>query len=136
LSAALAWEAIMEVIHERAAGLDVHKDSVVACVRIMSEGKVKRECRTFETTTAGLEALRDWLAANQCTIVAMEATGVYWLPIWNILDEGPFELIERQRPAHQGRSRSQDGYERRDLDRGLGGVRSGQGELRPRRGLP
>ena len=53
----------MEVIHERVAGLDVHKDSVVACVRIMSEGKAKRECRTFETTTAGLEALRDWLTS-------------------------------------------------------------------------
>jgi transposase len=93
LPTTLAREAIMEVIHERAAGLDVHKDSVVACVRMMSGIKAARECRTFETTTAGLEALRDWLASNQCTLVAMEATGVYWLPIWNILDEGPFELI-------------------------------------------
>jgi len=49
----------MEVIHERVAGLDVHKDSVVACVRIMSGGMAKRECRTFGTTTAELEALRD-----------------------------------------------------------------------------
>ena len=54
----------MEVMHERVAGLDVHKAMIVACVRIMSEGKVKRECRTFETSTAGLEALLDWLTAS------------------------------------------------------------------------
>jgi hypothetical protein len=47
----------MEVMHERVAGLDVHKETVVGCVRIVSDGKVSRECRTFETTTAGLEAL-------------------------------------------------------------------------------
>ena len=83
----------MEVMHERVAGLDVHKAMIVACVRIMSEGKIKRECRTFETTTAGLEALLDWLAASGCTHVAMEATGVYWKPVWNILSDGAFDLI-------------------------------------------
>src|SRR5580700_4744670 len=82
----------MEVIHERVAGLDVHKDSVVACVRIMSGGKAKRECRTFGTTTAELEALRDWITSWGCTLVAMEATGVYWLPIWKILLGGAFEM--------------------------------------------
>ena len=82
----------MEVIHERVAGLDVHKDSVVACVRIMSGGKAKRECRTFGTTTAELEALRDWITSWECTLVAMEATGVYWLPIWKILLGGAFEM--------------------------------------------
>ena len=79
----------MEVIHERVAGLDVHKDSVVAGVRLMCGGKAKRECRTFETTTVGLEALRDWLTSSECTVVAMEATGVYWMPVWKIRDEGP-----------------------------------------------
>ena len=82
----------MEVIHERVAGLDVHKDSVVACVRIMSGGKAKRECRTFGTTTAELEVLRDWITSWECTLVAMEATGVYWLPIWKILLGGAFEM--------------------------------------------
>ena len=82
----------MEVIHERVAGLDVHKDSVVACVRIMSGGKAQRECRTFDTTTAGLETLRDWLTSCECTLVAMEATGVYWLPIWKILLGGAFAM--------------------------------------------
>jgi transposase len=84
----------MELLHERAAGLDVHKDSVVACVRVMSGGKVKRECRTFDTTTTGLEALRDWLISFGCTVVAMEATGVYWMPVFKILDdEDAYELI-------------------------------------------
>jgi transposase len=54
----------MDVIHERVAGLDVHKETIVACVRIMAGGKVTRECRTFDTTTAALEALLSWLAAS------------------------------------------------------------------------
>ncbi len=83
----------MEVIHQCVAGLDVHKDSVVACVRIVSKGETKRECRTFETTTAGLESLRDWLTSWECKLAAMEATGVYWMPVWKILDEGAFTLI-------------------------------------------
>ena len=83
----------MEVMHERVAGLDVHKAMIVACVRIMAEGKIRRECRTFDTSTAGLEALLGWLAESGCTHVAMEATGVYWKPVWNILSDGTFELI-------------------------------------------
>jgi transposase len=83
----------MEAIHNRVAGLDVHKKSVVACVRLRSGRKVERECRTFETTTAGLEALLAWLQEVRCTHVAMEATGVYWRPVWNILSDGDFELV-------------------------------------------
>jgi transposase len=83
----------MEVMHERVAGLDVHKETVVCCVRIVAGGKVSRECRTFETTTAGLETLLAWLTQSGCTHVAMEATGVYWKPVWNILSDGKFELI-------------------------------------------
>jgi transposase len=83
----------MEVMHERVAGLDVHKDSVVACVRIVAGGKASRECRTFETTTDGLKSLLAWLTENGCTHVAMEATWVYWKPVWNILSDGKFELI-------------------------------------------
>jgi transposase len=83
----------MEVMHERVAGLDAHKAMIVACVRIMSAGKIKRECRTFETSTAALETLLDWLTASGCTHVAMEATGVYWKPVWNILSDGAFALI-------------------------------------------
>src|SRR5215472_9569056 len=83
----------MDVMHERVAGLDVHKATIVACVRLMVGGKVSRECRTFDTTTAGLEALLSWLTESGCTHVAMEATGVYWKPVWNILSEGKFELM-------------------------------------------
>ena len=83
----------MDVMHERVAGLDVHKATIVGCVRIMVGGKASRECRTFETTTAGLEGLRSWLTESGCTHVAMEATGVYWKPVWNVLSEGKFELM-------------------------------------------
>ena len=83
----------MDVMPERVAGLDVHKATIVACVRIMVGGKASRECRTFETTTAGLEGLLSWLTESGCTHVAMEATGVYWKPVWNILSEGKFELM-------------------------------------------
>jgi transposase len=83
----------MDVMHERVAGLDVHKETVVACVRIMAGGKAIRECRTFDTTTSGLQALLTWLTESGCTHVGMEATGVYWKPVWNILSDGTFELI-------------------------------------------
>jgi len=84
---------MMDTMHERCAGLDVHKAMIVACVRLTSGGKVNRECRTFDTTTAGLLALLAWLTESGCTHVAMEATGVYWKPVWNILSDGAFELI-------------------------------------------
>lgn len=83
----------MEIMHERVAGLDVHKAMIVGCVRIVAGGRVERECRTFETTTSGLLALLAWLTEQGCSQVAMEATGVYWKPVWNILSDGPFELI-------------------------------------------
>jgi len=83
----------MDVLHERVAGLDVHQKTIVACVRRIEDGKVVRECRTFETTTAGLLTLLAWLRECRCTHVGMEATGVYWKPVWNILSDGDFELI-------------------------------------------
>jgi transposase len=83
----------MDVMHERVAGLDVHKDSVVACARVQQNGRASRDCRTFTTTTAGLLELRTWLDTAGCTQVAMEATGVYWQPVWAILSEGSFTLI-------------------------------------------
>jgi len=83
----------MEVLYERCCGLDVHKETVVACLRVVSGGEVAREVRTLETTTASLMALSEWLAENGCTHVAMEATGVYWKPVWHILDDGDFQLI-------------------------------------------
>ncbi len=83
----------MEVMHERTAGLDVHKAMIMACVRLLAGGKIRRECRTFDTSTTGLKALLAWLTESGCTDVAMEATGIYWKPVWNILSDGDFELI-------------------------------------------
>ena len=83
----------MELLHRRCCGLDVHKETVVACLRLVSDGKVTTEVRTFQTTTAELLRLSEWLAINGCTHVAMEATGVYWKPVWHILDDGEFELV-------------------------------------------
>jgi len=83
----------MELLHRRCCGLDVHKETVVACLRLVSDGKVTTEVRTFQTTTADLLRLSEWLAANECTHVAMEATGVYWKPVWHILDDGDFKLV-------------------------------------------
>jgi transposase len=82
----------MKTLQKRCAGLDVHKIEVVACLRIVSSRKVGREVRRFPTTTHGLLELREWLERGGCTHVAMEATGVYWKPVWQIL-EGHFALI-------------------------------------------
>jgi transposase len=83
----------MEVLYPHCAGLDVHKDTVVACVRQMANGSVERAVRTFKTTTKELLALSDWLAGEGCTHIAMEATGVYWKPVWHILSDGHFALV-------------------------------------------
>ena len=74
----------MEIIIERGAGLDVHKETVVAC--IMGTG-IKKEIRTFSTVTNDLVRLKKWLKDNQITHLAMESTGVYWKPIFNILED-------------------------------------------------
>jgi transposase len=83
----------MDVLYPRCAGLDVHKDTVVAGVRLAADGPTMTEVRTFDTTTPGLLALSAWLAECGCTHVAMEATGVYWKPVWHILSDGDFTLI-------------------------------------------
>jgi transposase len=84
---------MMEVLHPRCCGLDVHKETVVACVRLVIDGKTVKEVRTFSTTTASLIALSEWLTETKCTHVAMEATGVYWKPVWHILSDEDFELV-------------------------------------------
>ena len=83
----------MEVLHPRCCGLDVHKETIVACVRLVIDSKTVKEVRTFSTTTADLMALSEWLAETKCTHVAMEATGVYWKPAWHILSDGGFKLV-------------------------------------------
>jgi transposase len=83
----------MEVLLSHCAGLDVHKDTVVACVRHAVSGKVVSEVKTFQTTTKELITLSDWLSSQAVTHIAMEATGVYWKPVWYILADGEFELV-------------------------------------------
>jgi transposase len=84
----------MQVLHAHCAGLDVHKETVVVCIRHhQPDGSAKREVRTFQTTTRALLDLSEWLAAEGITHIAMEATGIYWRPVWHILSDGEFELI-------------------------------------------
>lgn len=83
----------MEIVVDRCCGLDVHKRTAVACVRIRDKrGRVHKEIRTFGTTTPELMELVDWLTELGCTHVAMESTGVYWKPVYNLL-EGIFETL-------------------------------------------
>jgi transposase len=82
----------MDVIHSRCCGIDVHKASVCACITIKESGTVVRHKRRFDTTTRQLREMGEWLAEWQVSHVAMEATGVYWKPVWNIL-EGSFQLL-------------------------------------------
>jgi transposase len=83
----------MEVLHPICAGLDVHKETVVACLRRILGGEVKSEVRTFSTTTGALLDLSAWLGTEQVTHIAMEATGVYWKPVWHVLADGDFQLV-------------------------------------------
>jgi transposase len=83
----------MDIMYERCCGLDVHKQTVVACVLLPGSGRQPaKEIRTFGTMTADLLELGDWLTANGVTHVALESTGVYWHPVWNLL-EGQVELL-------------------------------------------
>ena len=83
----------MDVIVQRPAALDVHKEQVTACVRIpAADGTRAQEVREFKTTVGGLLVLHDWLKAHGVTQGAMEATGVYWKPVWAVLEDS-FELL-------------------------------------------
>jgi transposase len=83
----------MEVLYPRCAGLDVHKDVVVACVRIAQDnGKANQEVKSFATTTTELCSLADWLNEHEVTHAVMESSGVYWKPVWHVLEES-LELV-------------------------------------------
>jgi len=89
----------VELVVERAAGLDVGKDEVVACIRVpavgvgQGRGRRRQEVRTYPTFTSSLETLADWLQTEGVTQVVMEATGQYWKPIWYVLEERGFKLL-------------------------------------------
>jgi transposase len=82
----------MEVVHAKCAGLDVHAKRIMACARVIVDHGVSREVCTFGTNTDELRKMAVWLEAKGCTHVAMESTGVYWKPVWHVL-EGRFELV-------------------------------------------
>jgi transposase len=89
----------MQVIYERCAGIDVHKKTVVVCVLMaQADGTLQKQIRTFRTMTADLRALDEWLRSLDIEHLALESTGVYWHPIWNILEEGRQILLAN--PQH------------------------------------
>jgi len=84
----------MQTLVEHGCGLDVHQSTVVACLlRVRKDGKVQKQLRTFGTTTRELLGLREWLLAEGCTHVAMESTGVYWKPVYAVLEGGELEIV-------------------------------------------
>src|SRR5215831_11906798 len=84
---------VMQTMVERGCGLDVHQATVVACLLIVRKGgSVQKQMRTFGTTTRDLVNLREWLVSEGCTHLAMESTGVYWKPVYAIL-EGALEIV-------------------------------------------
>jgi transposase len=91
-AAALDGVPFVDTLYPCCAGLDVHKQIVVACVRKSNGGKTRQEVRSFRTETNALLEMADWLTDEGVTVVAMESTGVYWKPIWNLL-EGALQLI-------------------------------------------
>ena len=82
----------MEVLYPRCCGLDVHKSSIAACALLREQGRIRTERRRFTTMTQDLESLAAWLRQLQVTHVAIESTGVYWKPVWNVL-EGHFTIV-------------------------------------------
>jgi transposase len=90
----------MEVLYQRGCGIDVHQATVVACVRLPGPGRRRRmsEVRTFETTTAALLELAAWLTEQGVTPVAMESTGVYWKPVFNILEGSCTVILVKAQP--------------------------------------
>jgi hypothetical protein len=92
----------MQVAYPRCAGLDVHKKTVVACVLITHpDGNLQREVRTFSTMTADLLLLTDWLETLQVRVVALESTGVFWRPVFHLLEDG--RTIVLVNPQHRKR---------------------------------
>jgi len=99
----------METVVERPGALDVHKAQVTACVRTPGpDGRREQHVEEFPTTVAGLLTLRDWLAAHGVTQVTMEATGVYWKPVWAILEDEFELLLVNARHVKQGPGRKTD----------------------------
>jgi len=99
----------MEVLHEHVAGIDVHRKSLSVCVRhVGADRRIRQEVRTFGTMTRDLLELRDWLQTEGVTHVAMEATGVLWKPVYNLLEDRVEVLLVNARHVHQVEGRKTD----------------------------
>lgn len=83
----------MNIIHQCCCGLDVHKKSIVGCLLKLQDGKLIKETRSFKTVTPDLLRLADWLSQQECTHIAMESTGVYWKPVYNLLENQFTEVM-------------------------------------------
>ena len=105
----------MEVLYGRCSGLDVHKSSITACVLIAQAVKPLKHIRRFGCTTRELRELVAWLQEFDVEYVAMESTGVYWKPVWNVL-EGHFHIVLANAQHIKAVSRAQDGYEGLPVD--------------------
>lgn len=93
----------MQVIHERCAGLDVHKKTVVTTIMLtQADGSVQEHVRTFSTMTADLLALDDWLRSYGVEVIAMESTGVFWRPVFNLLEDGRQIILVNAKPYESG----------------------------------
>jgi transposase len=104
----------VNLLYPRCAGLDVHKKTVSACLRIRRDNRTEIKTAVFATFTQDLEELRDWLRQHQVQQVAMESTGVYWIPVWNILErcDDQFELtLVNPQHVHALPGRKTDGQD-------------------------
>ena len=128
----------MDRIVDRPGALDVHKASVTACVRVWADGGARASIvAEFQTTVQGLLALRDWLEALGVKQVAMEATGVYWKPVWAILEDH-FELMLVNARAREGGPWTQDRHQGRPVALSVAGGRAAEARVscRPSRSAP
>jgi Transposase len=120
----------MEVVYRRCCGIDVHKDSITACVLVNEAGKERSvRKKQFRTYWKDLQRLRFWLLASKVEKVAMESTGVYWKPIWNVL-EGQFPLLLANPYHMHNHSGREDRRQRQRVDRGPAGARTAAGQFR------
>jgi transposase len=121
----------MRLVYERCCGLDVHKNLVIACLSTPDAlGHPVKQVRTFRTTTADLLALGDWLSAAACTHVAMESTGVYWKPIYNVLADA-FEVLVVNAQHIKAATTDSPQWKQGGLDRHGRGDRSDPCVVRP-----
>ena len=121
---------MMDVTHERCAGLDVHKATVVACVRLMTGGKVKPRVPDVRYEDGGAYGVVGLVDGSGCTHVEMEATGVYWKSVWNILGDGSFELMVANAAHIKNVPGRKTDVNDAHVDRRFDGLRPDQGELR------